>query len=127
MTRNINSNYQICSYHKTRTTSTIALWPSTFANNTDPTYRGGNFGVFAGQPTTAASGDKFRNDYNGEVGYTFVTSSQPLSLTAVGRSGAKLKAGARVTVWDSSTKKAVASAVGASKTCDVIWLRTNLH
>lgn len=98
-------------YHKTKTTATLALWPTSYKAAVDPTAKGGEFGIFGGAPGTSG---KFRNDYNGEVGYT-LTPKQDLAVTALGRSGTKLKALAAVTIWDSKTRKPIAkSAVGQS-------------
>jgi hypothetical protein len=99
-------------YHKAKTTATMALWPMSTAD--DPTTKGGDFGFFAGAPATAGL---FRDNYDGEVGYEFKTTKRPLTVTALGRSGIALKAGARVTIWEATTGKAVASAVvGAADT-----------
>ena len=95
-------------YHKTKTTATIALWPAAAAP--DPTAAGGIFSYLAGSYSTA---DAPRNNYLGEVGFQIET-IRPLTVTALGRGGASLKAGARVTIWDVESGKAVASTVVAS-------------
>ena len=66
---------------------------------------------FTTPPATPGSGNnKFRNNFEGEVGYE-ITPMQTLTVTALGRSGAALKAAARVNIWDVATEKVVASAV----------------
>ena len=98
-------------YHKTKTTATLALWPSSYKNVVDPTAKGGEFGIFSGAPGTSG---KFRNDGNYEVGFE-IAPLQDLAITALGRPGTKLKASASVTIWDTHTKKAiVTTAVGNS-------------
>ena len=97
-------------YHANKTTDTIALWPDTSAQP-DPTAAGGLFSLFTAPPATPGSGNnKFRNNFDGEVGYE-ITPMQTLTVTALGRSGAALKAAARVNIWDVATEKVVASAV----------------
>ena len=106
------------SYHKTKTTATIALWPSAYTSgSTDPTVKGGKFGFFAGKPASA----ELRNNFAGEVGYTIVA-AEDLSVTALGRSNngeTALKAGAAVTIWDAKTKAVVARSVVAPTTATV--------
>ena len=96
-------------YHANKTTDAIALWP-TVAARPDPTAVGGLFSLFTTPPISPHSGAKFRNNFDGEVGYE-VTPAQTLRVTALGRSGAALKAAARVSVWDVATEKVVGSAI----------------
>ena len=102
------------SYHSSKTTATIAMWPSHSTAAADPTTAGGKFGFFQNTPVTGrtcpALPCKFRNDFAGEVGYEIVTKAQPVHVTALGRSGAHLKAGAMISIWDAATKKVIASA-----------------
>ena len=95
-------------YHANKTTDTIALWPTVTARP-DPTAKGGVFSLFTTPPVSPSSGAKFRNNFEGEVGYEF-SPAQTFRLTSLGRSGAALKAAARVSVWDVATRKVLASA-----------------
>ena len=95
------------SYHKEKSAASISLWPAR-AERGDPTAAGGNFGLFGAPPAGPSSGAKFRNDWEGEVGFEIVP-SLPLRVTALGRSGARLEAGANVTLWDVATGSALAT------------------
>ena len=110
------------SYHKTKTAATLALWPShTHAPTPDPTAGGGTFGFFGGLPATGKSCPcadedavaagcpcKFRTTFAGTVGYEIYT-ARPLTVTSLGRSGAKLGKAQTVTIYDATIKKAMAS------------------
>ena len=85
--------------------STISLWPKT----PQPT-KGGVSGFFKAN----VEKDEMRNDWNGEVGYSFVPATD-LNVSALARAvssaSGTLKAGAAVTIWSVDTKKPVASTV----------------
>ena len=98
-------------YHKAKTAATMPMWPA--RARIDPTAGGGNFALFgATQPPAQGT----RNNYDGEVGFTF-TAAHPLNVTALGRSGTALKAPTAVTLWDAKTRARLASvSVGPTST-----------
>ena len=90
------------SYHKSKTVSTLALFPKTPAPS-----KGGVASMFNSNVATS----QMRNNWAGEIGYQFVPKVD-LPLSALGRAvtGEKaLKANATVNVWSVATKKKVAS------------------
>lgn len=95
-------------YHRNKTAATLTMWPTHVSS--DPTARGGEFGLFQGQAATPASCPppcKFRTAFKGQVGYE-ITTLRTLSITQLGRSGANLQSGAEVTIWDGTTHEPVA-------------------